>query len=89
MQVFALINRNGPLASMVPNIHGDWVPFMEAKALETQLEAWHKTFGTTQLTHAQARLEEAEKQVKILTRKIEQLERKRSREQRIANLRND
>lgn len=29
----------------------------------TELDAWHKVFGTTQLTHAKARLDEAEKRV--------------------------
>jgi len=31
---------------------------------QTVLEAWQSIFGTTQLTHAQARLEEAEKRAK-------------------------
>lgn len=31
------------------------------KELECQLEAWHKVFGTSQLSHAQARLEKAER----------------------------
>ncbi len=51
-----------------------WLPMIEAAmligasvALEHdesafQLEAWHKAFGTTQLTHAEARLNKAEKQ---------------------------
>ncbi len=30
------------------------------KELETVLDAWHDVFGTTQLTHAKARLDEAE-----------------------------
>lgn len=32
----------------------------ERDQLQTQLEAWHKTFETTQLSHALARLEKAE-----------------------------
>lgn len=33
----------------------------KCKEYECQLEAWFKVFGTTQLSHAQARLEQAEK----------------------------
>jgi hypothetical protein len=33
----------------------------ERSALETTLNVWHKVFGTTQLTHALARLEVAER----------------------------
>ena len=36
----------------------------EYEGLKTILGAWHNIFGTTQLTHAQARLEEAEKSAK-------------------------
>jgi len=32
----------------------------EVVRLKTQLAAWHSVFGTTQLTHARARLEAAE-----------------------------
>jgi hypothetical protein len=37
---------------------------------DTVLEAWHSVFGTTQLTHAQARLEQAEKSVAQQEREI-------------------
>ena len=37
----------------------------KVKELETVLEAWYSVFGTTQLTHAQARLEEAEKKTQL------------------------
>ena len=38
--------------------------------LEAKLNAWYSIFGTTQLTHAQARLEVAEEGVKRLTQKL-------------------
>lgn len=34
----------------------------ERDALRCELDAWHSVFGTTQLSHAQARLEAAERQ---------------------------
>jgi hypothetical protein len=34
----------------------------ERDELRIQLDAWHSVFGTSQLSHAQARLEQAEKQ---------------------------
>jgi exonuclease VII small subunit len=44
--------------------------------LETVLEAWHNIFGTTQLTHAQARLEVAEQKVERIVKKMNELERR-------------
>ncbi len=38
---------------------------------EIMLGAWHRIFGTTQLTHAQARLEAAEREVERLKHKLE------------------
>lgn len=47
------------------------------KSLEeanTVLSAWHEVFGTTQLTHALSRLEEAEKKAKSLEEKEAEIE---------------
>jgi hypothetical protein len=42
-------------------------------ALTAELDAWKSVFGTTQLTHAQARLAQAEKTVQKNTEEIERL----------------
>ena len=42
--------------------------------LETVLEAWQNIFGTTQLTHAQARLEVAEKNAERYKKLAEKIE---------------
>jgi hypothetical protein len=39
----------------------------ERDELRTQLDAWHSVFGTSQLSHAQARLEAAEDAVRRLS----------------------
>ena len=39
----------------------------QISALTAELDAWKSVFGTTQLTHAQARLEQAEKMAGKLT----------------------
>ena len=41
--------------------------------LETQLDAWHNIFGTSQLSHASARLEQAESTVRRQAIRIEEL----------------
>ena len=43
----------------------------ERDQLRTQLEAWHKVFGTSQLSHAQARLEAAESAARRLKAELE------------------
>jgi len=43
-------------------------------ALQAELDAWQSVFGTSQLSHAQARLEQAEKDVAALTARIKELE---------------
>jgi hypothetical protein len=43
------------------------VAVRERNELRTQMDAWHSVFGTTQLSHAQARLEAAEDAVRRLT----------------------
>jgi hypothetical protein len=40
----------------------------ETAAMQTQLDAWHSVFGTSQLSHAQAAREQAEKDVERLTK---------------------
>ena len=42
--------------------------------LETVLDAWHTIFGTTQLTHAQAKLEQAEKEAEKYKRLADKIE---------------
>ena len=42
----------------------------EVDSLNTQLEAWHSVFGTSQLGHARARLEAAEQKVESLQRQL-------------------
>lgn len=45
----------------------------QTKALEIQLGAWHALFGTTQLTHAIAARDTAEKQLATLRAKADKL----------------
>ena len=45
----------------------------EVTRLRIQLEAWHSVFGTSQLSHAQARLEVAEDSLKRKTSDLERL----------------
>ena len=53
------------------HVHGTHeVPFLcpvcadeKIKELETELDAWKTVFGTSQLTHAKAKLESLEKQL--------------------------
>ena len=61
MNRYSIINKESTHACMEQSPAGDWVTYQDAKQLETQLQAWHETFGTNQLTHALARLESAEK----------------------------
>lgn len=42
----------------------------ERDELRTQLDAWHSTFGTTQLTHAAAKKESLEKQCRMLEEEV-------------------
>lgn len=46
----------------------------ELAEVHTRLNAWQSVFGTTQLTHARARLEVAESKVTTLTARIAELE---------------
>lgn len=46
---------------------------VRAEELDTQLSAWHSIFCTSQLSHAQARLEQAEKDRDTLKRENEEL----------------
>ena len=46
----------------------------EVESLGTQIEAWQSVFGTSQLSHAQARLEAAEAQVESLRQQNKLLE---------------
>lgn len=50
------------------NVQEQLIQELERQLKETkiQLEAWQKTFGTSQLTHAAARLEAAERRARVL-----------------------
>ena len=43
-------------------------------ALKAELDAWHSVFGTTQLTHAQAKMERQAEEIKRLTERCIELE---------------
>ena len=57
------LELHSPLFKSVTYVTPEFAQQLERELNEatTQLRAWHETFGTSQLTHAMARLDDAEK----------------------------
>lgn len=65
------INQHIPLHDLYPDNCCLCKAEQKIKELECILSSWYTVFGTMQLTHAQDRLEQAEREVKQLTNQLE------------------